>query len=146
MAAPARHSGNGAPLSAACLVVVYSLIPTLFGSRRRWPASELGDGPRVVQGQALAWMSELLLERGQRVVSCFSVTLGAVVFRGAHARHGPCESSELLSYMQVLPVGRRSACLGVRGHRWRRPAQGLSLSGIGKRAPVARGPSKSLVR
>ncbi|KAM7309308.1 hypothetical protein ISCGN_012939 [Ixodes scapularis] len=61
--------------------------------------------PSVPIGQALAWMSELLLERGQQVVSCFSVTLGAVLFRGAHARHGPCESSELLSYMQVCRDG-----------------------------------------
>ncbi|KAM7309307.1 hypothetical protein ISCGN_012938 [Ixodes scapularis] len=61
--------------------------------------------PSVPIGQALAWMSELLLERGQQVISCFSVTLGAVLFRGARARHGPCESSELLSYMQVCRDG-----------------------------------------
>ncbi|CAN7989508.1 unnamed protein product, partial [Ixodes hexagonus] len=59
--------------------------------------------PTVPIGQALTWMSELLLDHKQHVVSCFSVTLGAVVFVGTDGHHAPCQGSELATYMLTIP-------------------------------------------
>ncbi|XP_049272599.1 uncharacterized protein LOC119397653 [Rhipicephalus sanguineus] len=57
--------------------------------------------PSVPIGQALTWMSSLLMDQRQYATTCFSISMGAVVFRDATEMRGYCSGSDLVSYMQV---------------------------------------------
>ncbi|KAH6928617.1 hypothetical protein HPB50_017484 [Hyalomma asiaticum] len=57
--------------------------------------------PSVPIGQALTWMTSLLMDQRQYVTTCFSINMGAVVFRDATELHGSCSGSDLISYMQA---------------------------------------------
>ncbi|KAL1435822.1 hypothetical protein MTO96_010600 [Rhipicephalus appendiculatus] len=57
--------------------------------------------PSVPIGQALTWMTSLLMDQRQYVTTCFSINMGAVVFRDATETRGYCSGSDLVSYMQV---------------------------------------------
>lgn len=54
-----------------------------------------------LQGRAISWMSELVMEHNIPVFSCFSITLGAVLFKGVTKPHSACRTSETVNYMKV---------------------------------------------
>ncbi|XP_077485887.1 uncharacterized protein LOC144096954 [Amblyomma americanum] len=64
-------------------------------------SSGLKPSPSVPISQALSWMSSLLVEHRQYVTTCFSVSMGAVVFRDAEHVLSTCSGSGTVSYMQV---------------------------------------------
>ncbi|KAL3212796.1 hypothetical protein MRX96_007847 [Rhipicephalus microplus] len=57
--------------------------------------------PSVPIGQALTWMTSLMTDQRQYVTTCFSINMGAVVFRDATETRGYCSGSGLVSYMQA---------------------------------------------
>ncbi|KAH7957345.1 hypothetical protein HPB52_017977 [Rhipicephalus sanguineus] len=67
--------------------------------------------PSVPIGQALTWMSSLLMDQRQYATTCFSISMGAVVFRDATEMRGYCSGSDLVSYMQAPQV--------CKGAEWR---------------------------
>ncbi|XP_077541077.1 uncharacterized protein LOC144153300 [Haemaphysalis longicornis] len=64
-------------------------------------SSGLAPSPTVPIGQALSWMASLMTEQRQYVTTCFSIGLGAVIYRGADRTPGTCTTSDVASYMQV---------------------------------------------
>ncbi|XP_077557283.1 uncharacterized protein LOC144172455, partial [Haemaphysalis longicornis] len=64
-------------------------------------SSGLAPSPTLPIGQALSWMASLMTEQRQYVTSCFSIGLGAVIYRGADRTPGTCTASDVTSYMQV---------------------------------------------
>ncbi|XP_064473371.1 uncharacterized protein LOC135388024 isoform X2 [Ornithodoros turicata] len=72
--------------------------------RTAFPSVLYSDDPRnpsVPIAQALSWMTNIILDQKSKVNTCFSLTLGALLFRGAGSALAACKTSQLVSYMKV---------------------------------------------
>ncbi|XP_075552978.1 uncharacterized protein LOC142585834 isoform X1 [Dermacentor variabilis] len=92
----------------------YLVLETHFGNRYNschiayssvFYSTGAQPSPSVPIGQALSWMTSLLMEQRQYVTTCFSINMGAVVFRDATEMRGSCSGSDVVSYMQVCKGG-----------------------------------------
>ncbi|XP_064473657.1 uncharacterized protein LOC135388196 isoform X2 [Ornithodoros turicata] len=72
--------------------------------RTAYPSVLYSDDPRnpsVPIAQALSWMTNINIHQKLKVNTCFSLTLGALLFRGAGSALASCRTSQLVSYMKV---------------------------------------------
>ncbi|XP_064473686.1 uncharacterized protein LOC135388214 [Ornithodoros turicata] len=57
--------------------------------------------PSVPITHALSWMTSMLLDQKSQVNTCFSVTLAALLFKGAGSPLAACKTSHPVSYMKI---------------------------------------------
>ncbi|XP_064473659.1 uncharacterized protein LOC135388198 isoform X2 [Ornithodoros turicata] len=98
-----RLAAVGEHLDYLILETHYQVVPNKI-CRTAFPSVFYSDDrhtPSVPITRALSWMASMLLDEKSQVNTCFSMTLAALLFKGARSPLAACKTSQLTSYMKV---------------------------------------------